>query len=113
MLTVNCGAEASDATPFCLAQVIPSKRNPSGTVELLMQWFQLKGGQRGAGSDLCFRGIYEQMYESDCDNIPASSVLCRFQSLKEEGRIPRMVQRMTHETIEPLDQGNAQNLANS
>lgn len=102
MVTVNCGGEATDATLFWLAQVLSTQRMASGSLRLTVQWYQLKDGQRGSGTELCFRGIYEPMSADDFDEITASSVMCRFDSLTGESRIPRMVQRMTHENLENM-----------
>lgn len=114
MITVNCGGEAT-VTPFWLAQILSKKRKPSGALQLIVRWSQLKNGQRESGTDLCYKGLYEPMTADDYDEILASSVMCRFESLTGESRIPRIVQRMTNGNLENLmpncENGSAHNIS--
>lgn len=102
MVTVNCGAKTSSATPFWLARIEHVSMSESRETMLDVWWYEVYG--TCAHKDACYRSPYRPMRNSpDCrDEVSDSSVLVSFGALSDNNTIPESVQRLTREALDPF-----------
>lgn len=102
MVTVNCGSSSTSATPFWLGKIEDVKESTSGGDRLLVHWYELLGQQ--AGTDLCYKGKYSPMRRclDSQTEMSSATILVEFGSLRNDGRIPDLVQRYTREALDPF-----------
>lgn len=101
MVTVNCGANSTPATPFWLGRIDQISRSTTGEIELLVWWYEVFGENKRP--DPCYTRKYRPLRRSrDCQSVIShSSVLVYFQSLKSSNNgIPELVQRYTREALD-------------
>ena len=102
MVTVNCGSNVTEVTPFWLGRIENVDNTNSSNVLLTVRWFELVFGQRGGS--LCYSGNYARMKRSDQSesDIPSAAVLVYFPELNTTSKIPDVVQRLTREALDPF-----------
>ena len=102
MVTVNCGSNGTEVTPFWLGRIDRVENANNRNVVLTVEWFALVHGQNGRR--LCFTGRYAPMKQNrrSQSDIRSAAVLVYFPALNATGKIPNTVQRLTREALDPF-----------